>query len=111
MESGEIETNERRFPETLEEACELRDASATSEERDYYQEHVYRLRGQEYRSHGIRTEESAWGAVESEIGDLVFDHLVEAHPSVTAGAPDRLRDAGRLPFTVPIALEHAGDLA
>ena len=36
MESGEIETNERRFPETLEEACELRDASATSEERDYY---------------------------------------------------------------------------
>ncbi len=60
MESGEIETNERRVPETLEEACELRDASATSEERDYYQEHVYRLRGQEYRSHGIRTEESAW---------------------------------------------------
>ena len=59
MESSEIETNERRFPEALEEACELRDAAATSEERDYYQEHVYRLRGQEYRSHGIRTEESA----------------------------------------------------
>ena len=59
MESGEIETNERRFPETLEEACELRDASAKSEERDYYQEHVYRLRGEEYRSRGIRFEESA----------------------------------------------------
>jgi hypothetical protein len=46
-------------PSTLQEAYELRDASATSEERDYYQEHVYRLRGEEYRSRGIRFEESA----------------------------------------------------
>ena len=58
MESGEIETNERRVPETLEEAYELRDASATPEEWNYYQEHVYRLRGKEYRSRGIRTERS-----------------------------------------------------
>ena len=58
MESGEIETNERRFPETLEEACELRDASATPEERGFYQEHVYRLRAKKYRFRGIRIKES-----------------------------------------------------
>jgi hypothetical protein len=58
VESGEIETNERRVPETLEEAYELRDASATPEEWNYYQKHVYRLRGKEYRSRGIRTERS-----------------------------------------------------
>jgi hypothetical protein len=51
--------SERRIPSTLEEAYELRDASATSEERDYYQERVYRLRGEEYRSRGDRFEESA----------------------------------------------------
>ena len=59
MELGGIETNERMVPSTLQEAYGLRDASATSEERDYYQEHVYRLRGEEYRSRGIRFEESA----------------------------------------------------
>ena len=56
MESGEIETNETRVPETLEEAYELRDASATPEEWDYYQKHVFRLRGKEYRSRGLRTD-------------------------------------------------------
>jgi hypothetical protein len=59
VELGGRETNESRVPRTLEEAYELRDASATSEERDYYQEHVYRLRGEEYRYRGIRFEESA----------------------------------------------------
>jgi hypothetical protein len=54
------ETSERRVPSTFEEeAYELRDASATSEERDYYQERVYRLRGGQYRSRGVRFEESA----------------------------------------------------
>jgi hypothetical protein len=53
------ETSERRVPETLEEAYELRDASATSEERGFYQEHIYRLRAEGYRSRGIRIEESA----------------------------------------------------
>jgi hypothetical protein len=52
------ETNERRVPETLEEAYELRDASATLEDRDLYQEHVYRLRAEKYRSRGIRIDES-----------------------------------------------------
>jgi hypothetical protein len=59
VESGERETSESRVPSTLEEAYELRDASATPEERDLYQEHVYRLRGEEYHSRGIRFEESA----------------------------------------------------
>jgi hypothetical protein len=59
VESSGRETNESRVPSTLQEAYELRDASATSEERDYYQEHVYRLRGEEYRSRVIRFEESA----------------------------------------------------
>ena len=47
MKSGEREKNENRVPSTLEEAYELRDASTTSEVRDYYQEYVYRLRGEE----------------------------------------------------------------
>ena len=59
MELGGRVTNESRVPSTLEEAYELRDASATSEERDYCQEQVYCLRGEEYRSRGIRFEESA----------------------------------------------------
>ena len=50
---------ERRIPETLEEAYHLRDASGSLEERDYYQEQVYRMRREEYRSRGIRTEISS----------------------------------------------------
>jgi hypothetical protein len=52
------EVSERKVPETLEEAYELRDASATPQERGFYQEHVYRLRAKKYRSRGIRIEES-----------------------------------------------------
>jgi hypothetical protein len=59
VESGGRETSESGGLRTLEEAYGLRDASATSEERDYYQEHVYRLRGEEYRSRGVRFDESA----------------------------------------------------
>jgi hypothetical protein len=50
---------ERRIPETLEEAFRLRDEAASLSERDFYQEHVYRLRREEYRSRGIRTEISS----------------------------------------------------
>ena len=60
VELGGSETSESGVPgvpSTLEEAYGLRDASATSEGRDYYQEHVYRLRGEEYRSRGIRFDE------------------------------------------------------
>jgi hypothetical protein len=54
------ETIERSVPESLEEAYELCDASTTPEEQGFYQEHVYRLRAKEYRSRGIRIEESVW---------------------------------------------------
>ncbi len=45
-------------PETLEEAYELRDSSVEPEKRDFYQEHVYRLRARQYRARGIVTEKS-----------------------------------------------------
>jgi hypothetical protein len=50
---------ERRIPETIEEAYSLRDEAGSLAERDYYQEHVYRLRREEYRARGIRTEISS----------------------------------------------------
>src|SRR5215207_7748821 len=50
---------ERQIPETLEEAYRLRDAAYSLPERDFYQEQVYRLRREEYRSRGIRTEISS----------------------------------------------------
>jgi hypothetical protein len=50
---------ERRIPKTLEEAYRLRDAAHSVSERDFYQEHVYRLRREEYRARGIRTEISS----------------------------------------------------
>ncbi len=58
MASRRAETNGRRVPGTIEESYTLRDRSGTFEGRDYYQEHVYRLRAEEYRSLGIGTEES-----------------------------------------------------
>ncbi len=50
---------EKRIPKTLDEAYRLRDSAATLPERDYYQEHIYRLRREEYRARGIRTEISS----------------------------------------------------
>ena len=50
---------ERRIPETLEEAYRLRDTADSLRERDFYQEQVYHLRREEYRSRGIRTEISS----------------------------------------------------
>lgn len=52
-------SEERRYPRTLEEAYLLRDSADNPEERDFYQEQVYRLRGKEYRQRGIRTEVSS----------------------------------------------------
>ena len=51
--------DERRIPETLEEAYRLRDAADSLQDRDFYQEQVYHLRREEYRSRGIRTEISS----------------------------------------------------
>jgi hypothetical protein len=50
---------EKRIPKTLEEAYRLRDSALSISERDFYQEHVYRLRREEYRARGIRTEISS----------------------------------------------------
>lgn len=51
--------DDRKFPETLEEAYSLRDGSDSLEDRDFYQEQVFRLRREEYRARGIRTEISS----------------------------------------------------
>src|SRR3712207_693359 len=51
--------NERRIPETLEEAYRLRDAADSLSEREFYEEQGYRLRREEYRSRGIRTQISS----------------------------------------------------
>lgn len=48
MESGGEDTTERTVPKTLKEAYGLRDAAATPMEWDFYQQHVYRLRKEEY---------------------------------------------------------------
>ncbi len=45
----------RRVPQTLEEAYRLRDESENSDERDFYQQCVYRLRAEKYRSRNIDT--------------------------------------------------------
>ena len=50
---------ERRIPDTLEEAYRLRDSAGEVEDWDFYQECVYRLRREEYRARGIRTEISS----------------------------------------------------
>ena len=50
---------DRRIPETLEEAYRLRDSAESLPERDFYQEQVFRLRREEYRARGIRTEISS----------------------------------------------------
>lgn len=50
---------ERKIPETLEEAYKLRDGADDLGARDFYQEQVYRMRREEYRSRGIRTEISS----------------------------------------------------
>jgi hypothetical protein len=50
---------EHRIPETLEEAYRLRDAAEGLPDWDFYQDHVYRLRREEYRARGIRTEISS----------------------------------------------------
>ena len=50
---------DRRIPESLEEAYRLRDSAESLPERDFYQEQVYHLRREEYRSRGIRTEISS----------------------------------------------------
>lgn len=56
--TGSMDEN-RKIPKTLDEAYSLRDGAENLEDRDFYQEQVYRLRREEYRSRGIRTEISS----------------------------------------------------
>ena len=51
------------------------------------------------------------GTAEGDVYNLIFRHLVDAHPTVVAGAPDRLRDASSHLFTIVIALQNARDLS
>ena len=51
---GRGDMEEKRIPETLEEAYLLRDSAASVPERDFYQEHVYHLRAKKYRSRRIK---------------------------------------------------------
>src|SRR5829696_9243425 len=51
------------------------------------------------------------GTVEGDVGDLVFHHLIDAHPTIAAGAPDRHRDASSLLFAAVISLQNARDLS
>src|SRR5215217_2907821 len=69
---------ERRIPETLEEAYRLRDTADSLQERDFYQEQVYHLRREEYRSRGIRTEISSRrrGAVQAQLPGATQDGQV-----------------------------------
>jgi hypothetical protein len=50
------------------------------------------------------------GAAEGDVYDLVFRHLVDAYPTIVAGAPDHLRDASSLLFATVIAVYNARDL-
>jgi len=50
---------DRKIPETLEEAYRLRDSAESLPEHDFYQDQVFRLRREEYRTRGIRTEISS----------------------------------------------------
>ncbi len=50
---------DKRLPETLEEAYSLRDGADSLDDRDFYQEQVFRMRREEYRARGIRTEISS----------------------------------------------------
>ncbi len=49
---------ESHIPGTLDEAYAMRDASQSSEEWEFYQKHVYRLRAIEYRRRNVNIEKS-----------------------------------------------------
>lgn len=51
--------SQRRIPRSLEEAYLMRDSADNLEDRDFYQDHVYRLRRAEYQRRGIPTDSSS----------------------------------------------------
>src|SRR5215218_5869033 len=105
---------ERRIPETLEEAYRLRDTADSLQERDFYQEQVYHLRREEYRSRGIRTEISSrrrerQSAIEFS-REMFFLEVAEISGRVPGGHEAR-RYATRLDthaFLKQLASPHSG---
>lgn len=87
--------DDRKIPETLEEAYRLRDEADSFEKRDFYQEYVYYLRREEYRSRGIRTEISSrrresQSAIEfsREMFFMEVSQITAENTGEEAGAPD-----------------------
>src|SRR5215213_6447818 len=108
---------ERRIPETLEEAYRLRDTADSLQDKDFYQEQVYHLRREEYRSRGIRTEISSrrrerQSAIEfsREMFFLEVAEISSRSPGNSAGREAR-RYATRLDthaFLKQLASPHSG---
>src|SRR5918998_1673702 len=95
---------EKRIPKSLDEAYRLRDSAASLPERDYYQEHVYRLRREEYRARGIRTEISSM-----EVTDIVPRRGSDGHSR--ASREEVRRYTARLDthaFLKQLASPHSG---
>ena len=109
---------ERRIPETLEEAYRLRDTADSLQERDFYQEQVYHLRREEYRSRGIRTEISSrrrerQSAIEfsREMFFLEVAEISRHGPGARAAQHEARRYATRLDthaFLKQLASPHSG---
>src|SRR5918997_553428 len=112
---------DRSIPETLEEAYRLRDSAESLQERDFYQEQVYHLRREEYRSRGIRTEISSrrrerQSAIEFS-REMFFLEVAEISGRTSGrpggGGPPRPPPAGRRPPPPPRSprLPQAASLA
>ena len=109
---------ERRIPETLEEAYRLRDTADSLQERDFYQEQIYHLRREEYRSRGIRTEISSrrrerQSAIEfsREMFFLEVAEISRHGPGARAAQQEARRYATRLDthaFLKQLASPHSG---
>ena len=92
----------------LPKAVRYRGSSATSPAKTVFPEAIRRAaQALGDRETGINGRS---GTIEGDVGDLVFHHLIDAHPTIAAGAPDRLRDASSLLFATVIALHNARDL-
>lgn len=87
--------DERKIPETLEEAYRLRDTADELTDRDFYQEQVYRLRREEYRSRGIRTEISSRRRERQSAIEFSREMFFLEVSEITGGRNGRRRGSGR----------------
>ncbi len=83
---------DRQIPETLEEAYRLRDSSDSLDEKDFYQEQVYRMRREEYRSRGIRTEISSRRRERQSSIEFSREMFFLEVSEISGGREDRRRD-------------------